>query len=208
MVEAVKARDSHQPLNYRDKGGNRQVFGGEVVYKTGVSIKTERNNGAVGTNVTVVEEIPQVHRTILTVAQVIAMTDATTNGSEGSGILYTFPEGNILILGAVANLTLTRVGTAIGATAALVAALGSVAAAADATLTGTEANIVPSTVATMTAGIGAMNKESTAPVTLDGTNTPAVCRLNLAVPDADSSGNDSITATGTVQITWINLGDN
>jgi hypothetical protein len=208
MTEAVKARGSHQPKNYCDQGGNREVFGGDVLFASGVTIKTEDGLGTKGTGVTVVEKIPQVHQTVLTVASTVTMTDATTNGNEGSAVLYTFPAGNILILGAVADLTLTAGSGGITDTAAVVSSLGSVAAAADATLTSTEANIIPSTTSTLTGGVGAMNGQSTAPVTLDGTATPAVCRLNLAVPDAGSSADDTIAAAGTVTLTWVNLGDN
>lgn len=208
MTEAVKARGSHQPKNYCDQGGNREVFGGNVLFASGVVVKTEDGLGAVGTGVTAVEKVPQVHQTVLTLANTVTLTDATTNGNEGSAVIYTFPVGNILILGAVSDLVLTAGSGGITDTAAVVSSLGSVAAAADATLTGTEANIIPSTTSTLTGGIGAMNGQSTAPVTLDGTASAAVCRLNLAVPDAGSSANDTMVATGTVTLTWVNLGDN
>lgn len=195
-------------MNRRDKGGNRNVFGGEVLFASGVVIKTEDGLGAVGTGVTAVEKVPQVHQTVLTLANTVTLTDATTNGNEGSAVIYTFPVGNILILGAVSDLVLTAGSGGVTDTAAVVSSLGSVAAAADATLTGTEANIIPSTTSTLTGGIGAMNGQSTAPVTLDGTASAAVCRLNLAVPDAGSSANDTMVATGTVTLTWVNLGDN
>lgn len=195
-------------MNRRDKGGNRNVFGGDVLFASGVVIKTEDGLGAVGTGVTAVEKVPQVHKTVLTLANTVTLTDATTNGNEGSAVIYTFPAGNIVILGAVSNLVLTAGAGGVANGAAVVSSLGSVAAAADTTLTGTEANIIPSTTSTLTGGVGAMNGQSTAPVTLDGTASAAVCRLNLAVPDADSSADDTMAVTGTVELTWINLGDN
>lgn len=210
MTETIKDRGSYQPKTARTKSGNEfTVFDGGVIrIKPGGQIIDETNQGTPGTGVTAAEKSIVPNKTILTVNQLITMTDAGASGNSGSILLYTFPAGNIQIVGAVANLSLTAGAGGISDTAALVSALGSVAAAADATLTSTEANIIPSTVSTLTGGVGAMNAESTAPVTLNGTVTPAVCRLNAAVPDADSTANDTVLAVGTVELTWFNLGDN
>lgn len=43
-------------------------------------------------------------------------------------------------------------------------------------------------------------------VVLDGTSAAKTAKLNLAIPDAGSSGNDALTATGTIVITWQHLG--
>jgi hypothetical protein len=139
----------------------------------------------------------------------VAMTDATTAGCHGSKQIFTMPAGNIMIIGAVAALSIVRAGTNITATAAVVSSVGTTAVSnADATLTGTEANIMASTAATLTAGAGAVNGHSTATVKLDGTDTAVPVFLNFAIPDAGSAGNDALTVTGTIRITYINAGDN
>lgn len=166
--------------------------------------------GTGGTGVAVTQASPQVVTTTLTVSGLsVTMTDAGAAGCHGTASLFTFPAGNIVILGAITDLAVVAGVGGIGDTAAVVAAVGSAAVGTDnATLTSTEANIVPSTAATLSGGAGTAKGESTAPVTLDGTSSAAVARLNLAVPDGDSTASDTLAVTGTVKLTWINLGDN
>ena len=142
-------------------------------------------------------------------AQSITMTDQTTAGSQGALKFCTFPAGNINILGATSDLAISRVGTALTATSAVVGAIGSVTVGTgDATLTSTEANIIPSTAATLAAGAGTMKGESTGAVTLDGTSTAVDLYLNFATPDTGSTGNDALLVTGTIRVFYINTGDN
>jgi hypothetical protein len=174
----------------------------------------EKLNGSAGTvsgtGVTAVQGAGVVQTITLNLAATpVAMVDATTAGSQGNLKIFSFPAGNLTILGATTELDIARVGTALTATAAVVGAIGTVAAsAADATLTSTEANIVPSTVATLAAGIGQFDGQSTGVVALDGTATPVDVYLNFAVPDAGSTGNDSLTVTGRVVISYTISGDN
>lgn len=97
-----------------------------------------------------------VRQTLFTFTGVqVAMTDQTTAGSQGNYKFYDFPEGAIIVHSAVTNLTLARLGTALTATSAVVAAIGTVAAATDnATLLTTEANVIPSTACTLSSGAG------------------------------------------------------
>jgi hypothetical protein len=123
--------------------------------------------------------------------------------------LLNFPAGLVFIAAASSGLAIARVGTAITTTAAVVGSIGSTTVGTDnATLTTTEANIMPSTVSTLTAGAGACDGESTAAVVLDGTATAAKAWLNFAIPDAGATGNDALTVTGTVTIVWAAGGDN
>lgn len=173
--------------------------------------KLNGKDGVVGTGLTAVQGVvaPQVTTITVPASTSITMTDATTNGSHGSKKIFTLPEGNIMFLGAVTNLTIARVGIALTATAPIVAAIGSTAVATDnATLLTTEANIMASTSATLAAGVGAVNGHSTSTVKLDGTTTPVDLYLNFAVADAGSTGNDALTVSGTITVTYINLGDN
>lgn len=162
-----------------------------------------------GATVTAVENVGLVHKTVLTLASTpIATVDAGAAGAHGGVKVYDFPEGNILVLGAVTDLSTLAGAGGVADTAAVVGSLGSTLVATDnATLTSTEANVVPSTSGTLVAGAGSIDGVSTGVVVLDGTATPADLYLNLAMPDAGSSADDSIAVSGTITITWVNLGD-
>lgn len=150
------------------------------------------------------------HKTTLPIANlVVTMTDTGgANGGQGSQKVYDFPEGAILVVAAGFNLTIQRGSTGLTATAAVVASVGTVAPGADATLTGTEANMIPSTVATLSSGAGAAKNFSAAPAApLDGTSTAIDALLNFAVPDAGISANDTLIVNGTITIFWMDVID-
>lgn len=159
----------------------------------------------------VVDESGGSIRTVLKLDKlVITMTDATTAGCHGFVKLYDFPACNLLFLGATCDLSITAGTGGIADTAAVVAAIGTAqVATADATLTTTEADLIPSTAATLTGGIGAAKgKTVTAGVAVfDGTATAKDAYLNFAVPDAGSTGNDTLIISGTIVLVWSNLGD-
>lgn len=134
----------------------------------------------------------------------VPLTDAGASGAGGGIRIFGFQQGNVVIDNFRVNLTTARLGTNLTATAALVASLGTVAAAADATLTSTEADIASSTTATLTAGAGTFTKLATAPVYLDGTSAAKDVYLNFACPDAGSAGNDSVVVNGTITIIYSN----
>lgn len=151
------------------------------------------------------------NKTVLTFTNVsVATTDATTSGAYGSLEIYDFPAGLIYTAAGTSNLTIARVGTGITTTAAVVSAVGTVAAAADATLTSTEADILPSYAATLTAGAGVVKSKSTATEATfkDGTTTAIKAYLNFAMPDAGSTANDALLVNGSITLLWMNAGDN
>lgn len=152
------------------------------------------------------------HQTVFTVnVAALAMTDATTAGCHGSIQLYDFPAGLITFLGASTDLAITAGVGGIGDTAAVVGSVGTATAGVDnATLTGAEADVIPSTAATLTGGVGACDGQQTTALVavFDGTATPVDLYLNFAVPDAGSSANDTLAVTGTVRVTWLWSGDN
>jgi len=164
-----------------------------------------------GSGVSQVETWLPIHKTTLNLVNaLVAIVDSGgAAGGQGSLKIYDWPEGSIVLIGALYNLTITRVGTAITATAAAVGALGTVApGAGDSTLTGTEANIIPSTAGTLTGGVGTLKSFNAAPAApFDGTTTPVDVLLNIAVPDAGITANDSFSVTGTVVILWSDIGD-
>jgi hypothetical protein len=151
------------------------------------------------------------HTTVLTLAALsVTMTDAAAvAGCHGTHRLYDFPAGAIQVLGCSYNLTTLAGGGGIADGAALVGSLGTVAVGVDnATLTSTEADLIASTTGTLTAGVGTLKKHgSLVAAAFDGTSTPVDVYLNLAVPDADSSADDTVTVSGTITINWIALGD-
>lgn len=143
-------------------------------------------------------------KTVLTLTAVpVTITDNGANGSGGTKI-YDFPECVFVSLAATTQCTVAY-GSVTDAN--LIASLGSVTAAADATLTSTEANIVPSTAAATTSGAGTFAGDSTASTILNGTATAVDLYLNLAT-STDPSTNNSATVSGTITIVWVNAGDN
>jgi hypothetical protein len=163
-----------------------------------------------GTGVTASQKVVAPQYATFTFANTsVTTTDNTTAGAQGSVKFFTFPAGNIVIHGATTDLTIARVGTNITATAAVVGSVGTVAASnADSSLTSTEANVVPSTTSTLTAGAGVTKGESTAAVTIDGTSTNGELYLNFAIPDAGSAGNDALLVNGKIVVMFTNVGDN
>jgi len=126
--------------------------------------------------------------------------------SNGGIQMYDFPKGNITILNAVSKLALTVSGAVTDASN-FVAAIGSVTAAADGTLTSTEADIMPSTVAGVTSGVGAVNGRLASVGIVNGTSTAADAFSNFATSSNLSSAR-TVTVTGWIIVTWINGGDN
>ena len=125
--------------------------------------------------------------------------------------VFDFPEGSVQIFGAVVNLALTKSAAGVNADFDGDVSLGSVAAAGDATLTGTEANVVPSTPTPQAvAGATTAKALSTGGVLLDGTTTAVDLYLNVLVDDADQDVTTTPTnliANGTITVLWANLGD-
>lgn len=150
-------------------------------------------------------------KTVITLSGLsVTMTDATTAGSHGSVKLYDFPECNLFFLGGTTDLVITAGVGGIVDTAAVVGSIGTTTVGTDnATLTTTEADLIPSTASTLSGGVGATKgKTLTAgAVVFDGTATAKEAWLNYAVPDAGSTANDTLTVSGTITLVWSNLGD-
>lgn len=206
MASSVTA-DVVQTSNPRSAGG---TVGSQFVFTT--DPKTTVGVGAAsGTGVTVAEYgNGAVHKTIFTLTNLaVTVTDTGgANGGQGSQLLYTFPEGVTEILGASYNLT-TSAAVGIGATAALVGSLGSAAAGVgDATLSGTEADMIASTTGTLTASAGVLQLHGSIVTTaFDGHTSATTSYLNLAVPDAGISATAVVTVNGTITVVWTSLGD-
>jgi hypothetical protein len=170
-----------------------------------------------------------IHRTVITfTASPVISALGTGNilygavGTTTTTAVYTFPKGNIQILGAELQSSGTPKLTC-GVTGAVLvnytglSSLGTVPTANDATLTGTEANILPSTaIAAAATKIATVhNVDITAPTAPiykttagDGTTTALPLFVNFIV-DADAGNTaGTCTFTGTATIVWSNLTNN
>lgn len=137
----------------------------------------------------------------------------TTTGLAGVGfgtvVISGLPEGNILLLGAVAYLQFTK--SSAGTLAAFDGdyAIGS-APTADATLAGAEVDIIPSTaLGAATAGVSPMVRGANATqVILDNTDGSLELNLNLLIDDASvSADGQAFMVSGVLALAYIVLGD-
>ena len=182
-------------------GGIAMSAAGEITATTSSGAGT-----VVGATCTAVEQsINGVHKTVLTIGTLgnIALEDK----NDGNGIkIYDFPEGVISILGASCNLVVTSDGTI---TTSYVMSLGSAAAAdGEETLTGTEANIIPSSTVTCGAGNEDFHGALVTLIGINGAASAVDLYINAAVAAGDISAGSNVTAaSGTITIYWVNAGD-
>lgn len=153
-----------------------------------------------------------IRQTLLTLSDVPVTVGNTTGVSFGSQLVYTFPEGRILLLGATMggiSFDLTDEGNAtpIDDTMGGDVSLGSTAAG-DGTLTGADVDIIPATsIDPISAGITGAALAASAQ--FNGTTTPVPVYLNVLIDDADvaDTASDVILVSCLVTLTWVNLGD-
>lgn len=155
-----------------------------------------------------VSEKSGLHKTVLTLdAYSLTLTKNGTSSAGGGAKIYDFPAGLIKVIGATSNLDVSNA----GGDGSFLMSLGSVAADTGGTLTGTEADITPSTAATVTSGVGTckMKSSGTVPAAapFDGTTTALDLILNAAL-NADATGKETLVINGTITVVWVNLGDN
>jgi len=150
-------------------------------------------------------------KTVLTLnALAVAMADAAGVVAFGSKKILDFPAGYIRIDSIVADLAVSKSSAGVIATFDGDFSVGTVAAAGDATLTSTEADMIASTatpqaVAGVTTAIGSKLTATD----LDGTVTPIDMYLNVVVDDADHDVTTTpcnLLFTGTVTVTWRKMG--
>jgi hypothetical protein len=164
-----------------------------------------------GVTVTAVEQgAGPVHQTVLTLSATPVTVGNTTGASFGGVKLYDFPAGRIAVLGVVADLDFDWDGTSIAADGSGDVSMGTTITS-DATLDGTDVNLLPSTGLTdpFVAGQGSAAAALAAAAQFDGTSTPIDANLNLIIDNADveDGASDVVRVTGTVTMTWIVLGD-
>lgn len=137
--------------------------------------------------------------------------DGATGVGFGTAVIGGFPEGNILILGAVSYVKITKDSTATGIQATFDGdySIGS-APTADVTLSGAEVDIIPSTaLGAATSGVSPNVRGSNATqVMLNNNDGSLELNLNLLIDDANISADDQlVTATGELYILYSVLGD-
>jgi hypothetical protein len=171
---------------------------------------------AAGTGVTAADPlVGQVQQVVLTLEDAaVPLADNAGVVAYGSLKVFDFPAGNIMFLGAVADLDLTKSSAGVNATWDGDIALGTTAADNTAALATTEQNLCPTTATPQAvAGVttGDMKSTSTEAAKVhDGTATPVDAYLNILVDDADHDVTGTacnIIVNGTIKLTFINLGD-
>lgn len=174
------------------------------------------NGAAAGTGVSASERVAGgvVHQTVLTLTNTpIPLTDNAGVVAYGGLKVYDFPQGAILMLGATANLALTKSAAGVNDDWDGDFGIGTVTASNNNSLSSTEQNILPTT-ATPQAAAGATTAKGQSTATenavIDGTATAVDAFLNFLVDDTDHNVGATPTnliANGTITLTWINLGD-
>ncbi len=144
----------------------------------------------------------------------LAVTDlAADPDGKFSELIYTFPEGRIVVTGVTVDLNVSAVSDYdvdgdIGDTASGAIALGTTADA-DGAIAGSEEDLCPETAFTLVSGVKAVPAALAATTAhFDGTGTAIKCYLNGNFTGIGSVADDTeIGVYGTVTITWVHLGD-
>jgi len=171
-----------------------------------------------GATISVVERGSGVlKQTVLTcTATTITISDDAGVAQYGGVKVYDLPLGSIMTMGAVVSGILTA-----GVTGTIIdnwdgdVALGTATATTGATLTGTEADIMPSVAVSAGASdkLGVVQAVSVATALtesgarwFDGTSTAKDVFLNFVIDDDATHTAGTATFTGVITLTWVNLG--
>ena len=175
-------------------------------------IDSEALGAIVAAKCTAVEYQGTTQKTILTFTLTGDNDLDLPDGHHGTGIkVFDMPEGRILILGATINASVTTSDNYnASSNDVFVVSMGTVLGADDNSLTGTEVDIIPSTELDTVGGTSltlAWGEALAASAQFDGTTTPVDLYVNAAIANTSNDGANTYAITGTVTITWVNLGD-
>ncbi len=136
---------------------------------------------------------------------VTLVKNGTSSGGGGTKV-FSFAEGLILPRGGSTNLTIAAAGDK-----SFLAGVGSAAAGTDGSLTAAEISFLPQTAATTTSGAGTCKAKSTSTTPtpgapLDGSSSPIDMYMNAAL-NADATGVEALTFSGTITVNFEPLGD-
>ena len=196
-------------LAYVERWLNNKLSGREPALTA--ALKNTAGAGAVnGATVSAVEYGDgTIHKTVLTLAATpISVVGATGIGFGGTKV-YDFPAGRILILGVTASLAFPIISTEgdLAATADGDWAMGTTSEEDGSMDRATDINLIPKTATAANALGTATNAALAASAHIDGTGTAVDAYVNLTIDDAETNETSILGATGTVTITWVNLGD-
>ena len=166
------------------------------------------------TGLSVVESGSQVaHKTEITLTDLtVSLTDNADTVAYLGAQIYDFPEGAVMFMGSMADITVTLSAAGVDADWAGDFSLGTATADNGAALATTEQDLLPTTAtAAATSSVGTFTGQSTVAniVVFDGTSTAKDVFLNVLVDDADQDVTTTATDmifNGTVSFTWVNLG--
>ncbi len=204
MLAEVRAAQTRVYNNERGADDDTIDSVGTLETVTGLTV-VEKGNGAI-------------HKTILTLVDVTqASTDAGANGAQTAKKLYTFPEGQIVILGAHQVYPLGKIIATTGGDvgyaddADLSIGVGSATVVVAVDLTTTEQNIcVKADVDLTSKASDAIESGINATLLpLDGSTTPVPVWLNTSTLNDTDHGAvaDVLTISGTITIVWTMLND-
>jgi len=210
---AVQAQ--YTPMSIEDTSRSATLTGLTVgtVARSGAAT-TSYGVGTALTNTVATEYDLPVHMTTITLDTDFVAVDAANNGE--TELIYVFPAGRIYVLGAAIDATVVNNTNCTEATANDVyyVGVGTTAAAGTASdLATTTQDIIAKTTITTDSGAvlsTAWEADMTcgADTVHDGTSTAIDLHLNLAIADTSlSSENMTNTITGTLNLYWVNLGD-
>lgn len=154
-----------------------------------------------------------IHQTVLTLSGLpITMRD-TEQG--GGAKIYSFPLGRLLYLGGTASIAVTttsvlastlNAGVTCNWGVGTVTQANGTVATTEQDLINVQAFVSSATINVAGATVAGVGVASVTPH--DGTSTAKSAFLNLAVAGAtDIDANATVTVSGTIRLTWINLGD-
>jgi hypothetical protein len=170
---------------------------------------------AAGTGVTATEVGGGMRKVVITLTNTpIPLVDEAAVVAYGGLKVWDAPEGAFLFHGATANLAVTKSSAGVNDDWDGDFGLGTATAGNDATLSGTEEDLIPST-ATPQAVAGATTATGQSTATeggaiFDGTTTAKDVYLNVLVDDADhdvTSTPCNLIMNGTIELYYTNLGD-
>ena len=142
----------------------------------------------------------------------LVVTDVSDQAGWGTVVIGDFPEGNILFLGAVADLQFTKGDANIIDAFDGDFALGSAPSTGNGALTATLGNLIPSTAMVQgSSGVSAANRgvngQTLSGVVLDNTDGSLEMNLNVLVDDAAITDDSSFAVDGAIYIAFVVLGD-
>ena len=140
----------------------------------------------------------------------VNITDPGAAVAYGGANIQGLPEGNIVLLGAVLNARVTAGANIIAAFTGNFSV--GTAITADATLSGNEVNLVPSTA--LVTGVGGVSSGNRGVSTntqtgtvIDNTDRNVNVALNITLADASISASSSVVVDGVLYLAFIALGD-